>query len=187
MASSTCQTLRSDDYTYVAMNADGCWCDNTFHEKTGDGITIGDETCLMDAAAADAKECEFGPCGGDAFHTAVYRLKSTGYALYSSPEGNSFVAYDIDLSVYFDATWGFRGLGYGMDGALQVKNQTGETVVSITAAEARAVAAAQAAQAGAGLGAGAAKRASRSSKGLGGVVRVVKPALWNAPPDLFSA
>jgi hypothetical protein len=33
-----------------------------------------------------------------------------------------------------------------------VKNQQGETVVSITAAEARAVAAAQAAPAGAGLG-----------------------------------
>jgi hypothetical protein len=53
----------------------------------------------MDAAAADAKECEFGPCGGDPFHTAVYRLKNTGFATYSSPKGNSFVAYDVDLSV----------------------------------------------------------------------------------------
>jgi len=80
----------------------------------------------------------------------------------SYTEGNSFVAYDIDLSVYFDATWAFRGLGYGIDGALQVNNQTGETVVSITAAEASAAAAAQAARTRAG-----AKRAS-SSKGLGG-------------------
>jgi hypothetical protein len=111
--------LAGDDYTYVSMNTDGCWCDSTFHEKTGAGLTIGDVNCLMDAAAADEKECEFGPCGGDPFHTAVYRLKNTGFVSHVSPKGNSFVAYDVDLSVYFNATWAFRGLGYGIDGALQ--------------------------------------------------------------------
>ena len=77
-------------------------------------------------------------------------------------EGNSFVAYDIDLAVYYDATWSFRGLGYGIDGALQVKNQTGETVVSITAASASKAAVARAAQTRAG-----AKSVSPRS-GLGG-------------------
>jgi hypothetical protein len=68
------------------INADGCWCDNTFHETTGDDITVDDDACLLDAAAADAKECEFRPCGGDSFHTAVYRLKNTGFARYLSPK-----------------------------------------------------------------------------------------------------
>jgi hypothetical protein len=91
-------------------------------------------------------------------------------------KGNSFVAYDIDLAVYYDATWAFRGLGYGIDGALQVNNQTGETVVSITAAEANAAAAAQAARTRA-----SAKRPS-SNKGLGGVAGHSSPT-----PLLLSA
>jgi hypothetical protein len=40
----------------------------------------------MDVAAADEKECESGPCGGDPFHTAVYRLLNTGFARYLSPK-----------------------------------------------------------------------------------------------------
>jgi len=40
----------------------------------------------MNVAAADEKECELGPCGGDPFHTAVYRLKNTGFARYLSPK-----------------------------------------------------------------------------------------------------
>jgi hypothetical protein len=153
-----CQTY---EYVYTAINAEGCWCDDTFHEKIGMNITVPDENCLLDGLKGGgnaSSECVYGPCGGDAFHTAVYRLLNTEFTQYSSPKGNSFVSYDVDLSVYFDATWSFRGLGYGIDGALEVKNQTGETVVSITFAEAsamRAVAAmhrATAAQTGARAG-----------------------------------
>ena len=141
-----CQTY---EYMYTAINSEGCWCDDTFHEKSGDGITVPDENCLMDGLKGGgntSSECVYGPCGGDAFHTAIYRLPNTGRAQYSSPKGNSFVSYDVDLSVYFDATWSFRGLGYGIDGALEVKSQTGETVASITFAEASAVQAVAVAQ-----------------------------------------
>jgi hypothetical protein len=65
---------------------------------------------------------------------------------------------------------------------LQVTNQTGETVGSITAAEAHAVAAAQAAQAGTGLGGEAKRKQASSSKGLGGAAAGTSP-----PPMLLSA
>jgi hypothetical protein len=114
----------------MAMNDDGCWCDDQF----GSGGTfqrVPTEECAASSLAL--KQCGAGPCGARSLRNAVYEVAPAPSGAASAIGPGNFVArVKASMGVAFQGEWSFRARSTAFEWMLRVTEPNSGRVLAQT-------------------------------------------------------